>query len=233
MGIARSTLEWHLDHLVEQAVVRKRRDDDGHGGSGPALDELFQIRVTESTGPATDDSADPATLTLPSDTGPTRDAARTTRQMTMTMTMTRDEHGLATHLLNDRGFHAETQVDPQLGSTEVWEVENTTMHTHPLHIHLVRFKALGRGPDGTEAPAPNERVGKDTVRVNPGETARILVKFGDFPGQYPWHCHVLEHEDHQMMRPFEVVRGNANGGGGAGENGDGKGNGRNDGRGDA
>jgi hypothetical protein len=104
VGIARSTLEWHLDHLVEQAVVRKRRDDDGHGGSGPTLDELFQIRVTESTGPATDDSADPATLTLPSDTGPTRDAARTTRQMTMT----RDEHGLATHLLNDRGFHAET-----------------------------------------------------------------------------------------------------------------------------
>jgi spore coat protein A len=112
------------------------------------------------------------------------------------------------------------------------------MHTHPLHIHLVRFKILGRGPDGSEAPAPNERVGKDTVRVNPGETVRILVKFGDFPGQCPWHCHVLEHENHQMMRPFEVVRvgsDDTGSGGGNSGNGDGKGNGNswNDGQGDA
>lgn len=75
--------------------------DDGHGGSGPALGELFQIRVTESSGSVTDDSADPTSLTLPSNTGPTRDAARETRQMEMTMT--RDEYGLAKHLLNDGG----------------------------------------------------------------------------------------------------------------------------------
>lgn len=68
---------------------------------------------------------------------------------------------------------------------------------------------LGRGPDGSHDPDPNERVGKDTVRVNPDETVRIAVQFGDFSGQFPWHCHVLEHEDHDMMRPFEVVRSDA------------------------
>jgi spore coat protein A len=181
---------------------------DGHGGAGPQLDELLQIRVRNPRGPVSDDSADPTTLDLPSTTGPSENAARTTRHMTMTMT--RDEHGLPLHLLNNRRFGDETRVEPQLGTTEIWAVENTTVHTHPLHLHLVQFEVLGRGPDGTEAPAPNE-VGKDTVRVNPGETVRILVTFSDFAGQFPWHCHVLEHEDHEMMRPFEVVRGSSDG----------------------
>jgi spore coat protein A len=70
---------------------------------------------------------------------------------------------------------------------------------------------IGRGPDGTEPPAPNERGPKDVVRVDPGETVRIITKFGDFTGQYPWHCHILEHEEQAMMRPFEVVAGNSGG----------------------
>ena len=64
---------------------------------------------------------------------------------------------------------------------------------------------LGRGPDGTAPPLPNERGPKDVVRVDPGETVRIKVTFGDYPGRYPFHCHILEHEEHDMMRPFEVV----------------------------
>ena len=83
------------------------------------------------------------------------------------------------------------------------------MHTHPIHLHPVEFDVIGRGPDRTADPAPNERVGKDTVRVNPDETVRILVKSGDFAGQFPFHCHILEHEDHEMMRPLGVVRGNS------------------------
>ncbi|WP_332898131.1 multicopper oxidase family protein [Haladaptatus sp. CMSO5] len=179
-------------------------DHDGHMESGTPLPELMQIRVAESNGKVADESADPTTLDLPTVPRPNEKAARKTRHMTMTMTQ--DEFGRPLHLLNNRRFNDETTIKPHLGTTEIWNVENKTMHTHPLHLHLVHFDVLGRGPDGTDEPAPNERVGKDVVRVNPGETVRILVKFGDFVGQYPWHCHVLEHEDHEMMRPFEVVR---------------------------
>ena len=108
---------------------------------------------------------------------------------------------------------------------EVWELENNTMHTHSIHLHLVQFRVVERGPDGTEDPLPNERGGKDTVRVNPGETVRIAVRFEDNTGQFPCHCHILEHEDHEMMRPFKVV--DSDGGNGKGNgNGNGRGNGR-------
>lgn len=187
-------------------------DGGGHGGGnvvGGPLDELMQIRVTDS--PTTDDSADPRELVLPSNSGPDENAAVETRHMSMSMDMKMDSAEPPIHLLNDRRFNDDIAVQPQLGTTEIWELENGTMHTHPIHLHLVEFDVIGRGPDGTDDPDPNERVGKDTVRVNPDETVRILVKFGDFAGQYPFHCHILEHEDHEMMRPFEVVKGNSGG----------------------
>ena len=77
-------------------------------------------------------------------------------------------------------------------------------------------------PNGApQPPAPNENGWKDTVRMNPGEVTRILARFApqDTPanrvdGQYPfspgdgpgyvWHCHILEHEDNEMMRPLRV-----------------------------
>lgn len=54
-------------------------------------------------------------------------------------------------------------------------------------------------------PDRNELGYKDTVRVNPGEVLSLLVPFTDFTGRYSWHCHIIEHEDHDMMRPFEVL----------------------------
>lgn len=70
--------------------------------------------------------------------------------------------------------------------------------------------------DGALAPAPNELGWKDTVRMNPGEVTRILVRFatsngGGFPFDakaapgYVWHCHILEHEDNEMMRPYQLI----------------------------
>ena len=50
----------------------------------------------------------------------------------------------------------------------------------------------------------NERGPKDTVRANPGQVKRIKARF-DRPGDYVWHCHILEHEDNDMMRPYKVV----------------------------
>jgi len=54
-------------------------------------------------------------------------------------------------------------------------------------------------------PEPNEAGWKDTVRANPGMMTRIIVKFEGYTGRYVWHCHILEHEDNEMMRPYEVV----------------------------
>jgi len=189
--------------------------ESGHGGhdgdSDPDthLGEIMQFRVTDPDHEVVDHSAHPRDLSLPPNQGYNEQAAKETRQMTMGM---RTENGLPTHVLNGKTF-SDGGVDakPQLGTTEVWEFENNTMHTHPIHLHLVEFRVIGRGPDGTEDPAPNERGPKDVVRVDPDETVRIITKFGDFTGRYPWHCHVLEHEEQAMMRPFEVVAGNSGG----------------------
>lgn len=106
---------------------------------------------------------------------------------------------------------------PYNGTVEVWELYNLTLDTHPIHLHLVQFQILNRasftgnpnGPDlvvgEAQPPDPNEMGWKDTVRANPGEVTRIIARFGPFTGIYPWHCHILEHEDHEMMRPYEVL----------------------------
>jgi len=110
------------------------------------------------------------------------------------------------------------------GSTEVWSILNLTEDTHPFHVHLVQFQALSRdlyNKDGfhpatgaTTAPISfqghgtldaNELGWKDTVRVNPGEMVSIAATFDGFTGRYMYHCHILEHEDHDMMRPFIVM----------------------------
>lgn len=181
---------------------------DGHGDeSGPAIEEVLQIRVAEETsGP--DESTPIEDLRMPYSPevlSPWVQRTQEIRTRQMTLSMVQDEFGLNMHLLNDRRFFDETVHEPELGSVEIWELTNESMHTHPIHLHLVEFDVIGRGPDGTHDPRPNETRGKDTVQVDPDETVRIAVEFRDHLGKYPFHCHVLEHEDHEMMRPFEVV----------------------------
>jgi spore coat protein A len=91
---------------------------------------------------------------------------------------------------------------PRLGSVELWRLKNESNFVHPIHLHLVMFQVLKRNG---AAPPPAERGWKDTVRVNPRETVEIAARFGDFTGTYVYHCHVLEHEDHDMMAQFRVV----------------------------
>ncbi len=101
---------------------------------------------------------------------------------------------------------------PLLNSIEVWEIYNTTVDAHPIHVHLVSFQVIDRqdfdpvtlAPIGTAAPArPNEAGYKDTVVAPPGQITRIKAKF-DIAGLYVWHCHIVEHEDNEMMRPYVV-----------------------------
>jgi bilirubin oxidase len=93
--------------------------------------------------------------------------------------------------------------NPALGSTETWEIHNFTEDAHPIHVHLVKFELLGRGVDGNQPPESWETGFKDTVIAYPGDITRIKMKF-DLPGFYVWHCHIVEHEDNEMMRPFHV-----------------------------
>jgi len=129
-------------------------------------------------------------------------------------------------------FEDTTTFFPMLHRPEIWRLVNLTGDTHPIHVHLDAFQVLDRFPAvveqagggitaaGTSAtvyigrdPADgvrhelddNERGLKDTVRVNPNEVVDIVVRFDVFCGRYMYHCHILEHEDHDMMRPFVVM----------------------------
>jgi spore coat protein A len=105
---------------------------------------------------------------------------------------------------------------PELGTTEVWSFVNRSGVTHPMHMHLVFFQVLDRQPFqevagdvvpiGSPVPPPANEVGwKDTVKVEPNEIVRVITRFEDYEGIFPYHCHILEHEDHEMMREFRVV----------------------------
>jgi bilirubin oxidase len=89
---------------------------------------------------------------------------------------------------------------PALGATEIWEISNHTDDAHPVHIHQVQYEVLGRDSNG---PEPWETGPKDTVVAYPGQVTRVKATF-DLPGYYVWHCHILEHEDNEMMRPLRV-----------------------------
>ncbi|GAA3148200.1 multicopper oxidase family protein [Nonomuraea roseoviolacea] len=96
--------------------------------------------------------------------------------------------------------------DPILNTTEVWELYNFTADAHPIHIHEVQFQVVDRQPfdGGPRPPEPWERGFKDTVIAPPGEITRVKATF-DLPGRYVWHCHILEHEDNEMMRPYQII----------------------------
>jgi FtsP/CotA-like multicopper oxidase with cupredoxin domain len=104
--------------------------------------------------------------------------------------------------------------NPQLGDTETWELWNYTADAHPIHLHLVKFMVLNRecadpvvcrqGAAGVvDAPELTEAGWKDTVITYPGEVTRVNATF-DKEGLYVWHCHIVEHEDNEMMVPYCV-----------------------------
>ena len=130
-------------------------------------------------------------------------------------------------------WHQPISENPELGSTEIWEIYNATEDAHPIHVHLVHFDILDRSDftatkvsqaviqhngsvakgfhleniaitpnTTTEAPA-TEQAPKDMVIAYPQQVTRIKMTF-DKAGRYVWHCHILSHEDHDMMRPMHI-----------------------------
>jgi o-aminophenol oxidase len=129
-------------------------------------------------------------------------------------------------------FEDATTFFPMLHEDEVWQLINLTADTHPIHLHLDPFQILTRRPIAYEIPEngiadldltatvtvhrspddhlkhvidANERGLKDTIRVNPNELVEIAVHFTTYSGRYMYHCHILEHEDRDMMRPFVTM----------------------------
>jgi FtsP/CotA-like multicopper oxidase with cupredoxin domain len=108
--------------------------------------------------------------------------------------------------------------NPAIGTTEVWELYNATADAHPIHIHEIVFEVINRqdvvvvedqkqvrlSPISTPNPAePWETGFKDTVIAYPGQVTRVRAQFNT-PGQFVWHCHIVEHEDNEMMRPYRI-----------------------------
>lgn len=190
------------------------------------LSEIMLIDVSNSA-EEQDTSQTPANLTevpkIPVDT--------VDNERYLTLASQTDEYGRRLHLLGTEeeptGLRLTDPVteEPTLGDTEIWSLANLTGMSHPIHLHLVHFQVLGRqstgeydpneneiDPAALETPEPYEFGWNDVVTVHPGEVVHIIAHFGEYEGlfndqtgDYMWHCHMIEHEDHDMMRTFKVV----------------------------
>jgi spore coat protein A len=98
---------------------------------------------------------------------------------------------------------------PVLGTREIWEFSNPTNSMHPMHVHLVKLQVLDKTDLNTGQPIPLEpwedTTWKDTVRVPGNSKVRVIMDFEDYAGKFPYHCHILDHEDHEMMRQFQAT----------------------------
>lgn len=179
--------------------------------------ELMQFRVGKT--PVADESVLPNTL-RPIRRIPEDEAVRT---RFLTLDEYDDDTGMAmVMLLNHKHWADPVTEIVKRGTTEVWSFANLTQDTHPIHLHMVRFQVLDRrsfviedylasntlplrytGP--AMPPDPHEMGWKDVVQCPPGTTTRILIPFEPYTGRYVWHCHILEHEANEMMRPYEII----------------------------
>jgi spore coat protein A, manganese oxidase len=197
--------------------------DEPFGGGVPGVDfdpadpettgQVMQLRVIPSTG--VDTTRDPARLNLPAFKA--LGQATQTRQVSLNeeeSTFPGFEGPIAALLgtLDSSGspvplfWHDPITENPALNSIEEWEMYNFTEDAHPMHIHEVQFQVVNREPiDGGPARPPEswETGYKDTVIAYPGEITRVKALF-DLPGLYVWHCHIVEHEDNEMMRPYFI-----------------------------
>jgi FtsP/CotA-like multicopper oxidase with cupredoxin domain len=190
--------------------------------------QVMQFRVVKRT--STDKSTPPNQLVLPAP--PPLPPATTTRQVSLneedsqTVRVSTDENenvvldcsaggafGPRFALLGtvDGGAGVSLRWDdpitenPAVGATEVWEMYNFTEDAHPIHIHEITFQVLERQPFGGAVRGPEiwETGRKDTVIAYPGEITRVKGTY-DRAGLFVWHCHIVEHEDHEMMRPYRI-----------------------------
>jgi FtsP/CotA-like multicopper oxidase with cupredoxin domain len=209
--------------------------------------QVMQFTVVAATGP--DTSVLPAKLrATPIGSLQPGPGAPPAKVRTLTLFEQQGPAGPQAVLLDGKHYADPVTENPKLGSTEIWEIVNTTADAHPIHLHLVQYQLVSRQAfqagkylkdytaaqpvpspsakaipvapylQGSPRPPPPEEAGwKDTIKMFPGEVTRIIARFGPFldasgapafdptVGHYVWHCHILEHEDNDMMRPYAVM----------------------------
>jgi FtsP/CotA-like multicopper oxidase with cupredoxin domain len=217
-----------------EVILRNIGLDEPFGGfpiESPAdpdtTGQVMQFRVGPAT--ASDPTTPPQFLQLPAITP--LPAEKTTRPLALLEMMSMVHDGPAAAMLGNLGadgmpmhqmWSDPVTENPAVGDTEVWEFYNFTADAHPMHVHEVTFEVVNREglvPDpltgepmrpvqlmgNPRPPEPWENGRKDTVIAYPGEVTRIKAKF-DEPGQFVWHCHIVSHEDNEMMRPYRIGR---------------------------
>ncbi len=175
-------------------------NDDLNAGEG-TTDQLLQFRVVPPTG--VDASRLPDTLS----TIERYRAEDVTRTRTLQLVRGIDDSGRARLMLDGKRWTDEISETVRQGDLELWEIVNTTGGDHPIHLHLEAFQVLSkRSVGGGEIPLEDYEQGwEDTFAVPNGQAVQFLVKFSKHTGTFVWHCHILEHEDHEMMRPMRIV----------------------------
>jgi spore coat protein A, manganese oxidase len=152
---------------------------------------------------------------------PRSDPAIALRTRTITLNEYQDKvRNPVVMLLHCKHWHEPVTETVRLNTTEIWEFVNLTEDTHPMHLHLVRFQIPDRRlfdpfdyltldklryKANADLPAPHELGWKEVVQCPPGMVTRIVVRFEGYIGRYLYHCHILEHEANDMMRPYDIV----------------------------
>jgi spore coat protein A len=128
------------------------------------------------------------------------------------LNLTGDTHPVHVHLvqfqvLSRQRYNASSYQTPPQGLSMTATLTPSSTPQGPSTVTVtVNAPIVPVTPvDVPQPPDPNEQGFKDTVRVNPGEVVTIAAFFKGYCGKYMYHCHILEHEDHDMMRPFVVV----------------------------
>jgi spore coat protein A, manganese oxidase len=174
--------------------------NDGLSASEGTTDQVMEFRVVPSAGP---DLSNLPTSLLPIERYRPEDAVRV-RPLQLSRSF--DSSGRVRWLLDGRRWEDAITEIMQLGELEIWEITNTTGDDHPIHLHLEAFQLLGRrDASGPEIPLEeHERGWEDTLTIPNGQVVRLMVKYETFAGTFVWHCHILEHEDNEMMRPLRI-----------------------------
>jgi spore coat protein A len=195
--------------------------DEPFGGGQPGVD--FEPADPATTGQVmkfvvgtlngTDASVPPNQLTLPSITrigNPSTTRKLSLNEMASTVFADAPTMGMlgtlnADGTPNPLMWGSPITEQPAVNTTELWELHNFTEDGHPIHIHQVQFQVVNRQPFGgsTRPPEKWESGFKDTVVALPDEITRVKATF-DLAGRYVWHCHIIDHEDNEMMRPMVV-----------------------------
>lgn len=183
----------------------------------PGMEQIMKFIVCDKL-------SKPDTSTIPEELMPFHELnpKLAVKERTLHLDETTDHYGRVLHLLNDMMWSDPATEKPKLDSIEIWHLVNHFDFPHPIHLHLVNFEILGRKPfndnDFDEKgnykfnincltpPLDYEKGPKDVVRTEPGQVTSIIMHFKEHCGDYVWHCHILEHEDNDMMRPLVVEK---------------------------